>query len=304
MAEESYFRTYGAYNDNLEEGSRLALDRRVQFDYFRRTVPEMAELVKLTPDELTKRREASAQLEQDIFAKIQSHIKEWEKQAGQTLLLDKALEYLQTPEVEHTSNEWKHRLDGSWEISNLVYKMIYTIWEDPAGDKKGTWLVSWSLAMNRPVRPPSERLHYAGDPNVASQSKKRYPTFEAAQNYIQGRFDLYAPLFTELRPPIPDKFKGIFHINGWLLPGYEIEAPEKTEPDKGTVDALLDCLTDEDTAIGEGPAPATQSQGPAQPSPTPKAEKADKPSAPPEQNPARKKPPKGSRKKKRAAPER
>lgn len=158
--------------------------------------------------------------------------------------------------------------------------------------------------MNCPARPLSERLHYAGDPNVASQSKKRYPTFEAAQKYIQGRFDLYAPLFTELRPPIPDKFKGIFHVNGCLLPNYEIEAPEKTEPDTGTVDALLDCLTDEDTAIQEVPAPATQSQSPAQPSPTPKAEKADKPSAPPKQNPARKKPQKTVRKKKRAAPER
>ena len=41
--------------------------------------------------------------------------------------MTKAIEYLKTPVVEHTGNEWKQRKDGSWEISNLVYKMTFSI---------------------------------------------------------------------------------------------------------------------------------------------------------------------------------
>ncbi len=31
----------------------------------------------------------------------------WEEQAGRTLLLDKTLEYVRTPHVQHTANEWQ-----------------------------------------------------------------------------------------------------------------------------------------------------------------------------------------------------
>ena len=39
-------------------------------------------------------------------------------------LLERALEYLHTPEVEHTSNEWKQDKNGIWEISNRC--LLYT----------------------------------------------------------------------------------------------------------------------------------------------------------------------------------
>lgn len=264
MEQRKFYRAYG-FKDKLDEGAMLRLERTVEFDHYLRDIPEMAELITLPIAELLEKRRASVKLEKDIYTKMQGSIKEWEEQAAQTLLLDKALEYVRAPKVEHTSNEWKQQGDGSWEISNLVYKMHYKMWEDVAGPKKGTWLVSWELKMNRPTRPASERMYYAGDSTVAEQSKKRYDTFEAAQRYIQGRFDLYASLFTELSPPIPDKFKDIFRINGSLLPGYTLAPPEKMEPDKDKVDALLDCLGDEDISAPDIPAPNTPAQEEAAP---------------------------------------
>jgi len=304
MEQRSFYRSYG-FADKLVEGAMLRLEHTVEYDHFYRDVPEMAELTVLSEAELLKRRKASVKLEKDIYAKAQNSTKEWETRAAQTLLLDKALEYVRTPTVEHTSNEWKQQADGGWEISNLVYKMSYRIWEDTEGDKKGSWLVSWKLEMNRPPRPSTEKMFYPGDPTVAEQKKKRYDTFDAAQHYIQGRFDLYTPLFMELCPPIPDKFKDIFRINGSLLPGYTIAPPEKMKPDKDAVDALLDCLGDEDIAVPEASAQeAPEQEVPAQeakPSATPsKGSKSDKAPAPFKCKPGRQNTKKSTHKKKPA----
>ncbi len=302
MEQRKFYRAYG-FKDKLDEGGMLRLEHTVEFDHYLRDIPEMAELVTLTISELLEKRGASVKLEKDIYAKMQGSVKEWEEQAAQTLLLDKALEYVRTPKVEHTSNEWKQQKDGSWEISNLVYKMHYKIWEDTAGPKRGTWLVSWELEMNRPARPASERMYYAGNSTVAEQSKKRYDTFEAAQKYIQGRFDLYAPLFTELSPPIPDKFKDIFRINGSLLPGYTLAPPEKMEPDKDKVDALLDCLGDEDLTAPDTLAPNAPEE--TAPPAAPKA--ASKPAKSPalfKHKPVHQNSKKATRKKKKMVPER
>ena len=69
---------------------------------------------------------------------------------------------------------------------------------------------------------------------------------DAAQRYIQGRFNLYAHLFTELSPPIPNDCKRMFMVNGRLLPGYTLAPPAQTR--EQTVSNLLDCLEEEDTA--------------------------------------------------------
>lgn len=305
MEQRSFYHAYGEYIDELTEGAKLKLEHTVEYDYFFRDVPEMAPLIVLPISELLEKRRASVKLEKEIYANIQGSVKEWEKQAAQTLLLDKALEYVRTPTVEHTSNEWKQQKDGSWEISNLVYKMSYKIWEDTKGDKTGTWLVSWELEMNCPTRPSAESMYYAGESTVAEQKRKRYDSFDAAQRYIQGRFDLYAPLFTVLSPPIPDKFKNIFRINGSLLPGYTIAPPEKMEPDKDAVDALLDCLGDEDIAVPEASAQEVPAQEApkqeAKPSATPsKGSKPDKTPAPFKCKPGRRNTKKSTHKKKPA----
>ena len=81
---------------------------------------------------------------------------------------------------------------------------------------------------------------------IVRQDKKLYDSAEAAQKYIQGRFNLYAHLFTELSPPVPNDCKRMFMVNGHLLPGYTLAPPERTKEE--TVNDLLDCLEDGDVA--------------------------------------------------------
>lgn len=265
MGKDSFYSAYGDWTDKLVEGGSLKLEHTVEYEQFRVDIPEIAEAVTKTVPELKQQRKDSAKLEQDIFRRIQAVVKEWEAQAGQTLLLDKALEYINTPQVAHTDNQWKRREDGSWVISNLVYKMSYKIWEDPGGEKKGTWLVSWTLEINCPKRPATEKYAFCGESTVAEQRKKRYDTFDAAQRYIQGRFDLYANCFSELRPPVPAKFKRHFYINGCLLPHYTVAPPEQTAPDHAAVEALLKFAGADDAPLSTpaaGPAPEAQAPTP------------------------------------------
>ena len=100
---------------------------------------------------------------------------------------------------------------------------------------------------------------------IARQDKKPYESAEAAQRYIQGRFNLYAHLFTELSPPVPNDCKRMFMVNGHLLPGYTLAPPERTKEE--AVNDLLDCLEDGDVAppMPEPEAPATPKQKAAQP---------------------------------------
>lgn len=290
MENETFYEAYGQYIDRLTPGFKLKIEHHIEYDIYRIDRPEIAEKVKLSRAELSKARQESVKLEQDIYDKMLGTVKEWEAQAAQTLLLDKALEYVNTPAVAHTFNEWQQRKDGSWVISNLVYTMEYKIWEDEAGDKKGTWLVSWELGINCPTRPDTGKYYFAGERVIAEQKKKRYDTFEAVQKYIQGRFDVYAHLFTERCPPVPDKFKRHFYINGCLLPEYAVAPPESTEPDKAAVESLLDFLEEDDTASPPPVIPAA----PADPSPA-KPQKPAPPSGARVKRPSPK--PKPSRKK-------
>ena len=111
----------------------------------------------------------------------------------------------------------------------------------------------WGIAINRPPRPSTEKYYYSGDVMVVEIKKKYYNAEADAQNYIQGRFDVYARLFTELSPPVPDEFKRSFYINGVLLPGYTI-APKERAPQE-VADELLDLLDDGDLAPPSDPEP-------------------------------------------------
>lgn len=245
MEERRFYNTLGKFKDTLKEGALLRVEREVEYDHFRTDIPEIAELVDLSRAELAERRKDSVEREKSIYNRIQNTLTEWETQAARTLLLDKALEYINVPQVKHTFNEWKQLKDGSWEISNLVYKMTYKIWEG-SGAQRENWFVSWELSVNAPTQPKSVKYCYAGDPTIATQKKKRYDTLDAAQRYIQGRFDAYVHLFRELCPPVPDDFKRSFCVNGCLLPGYTIAPEEGAAPDKSTVEDLLRYMDDGD----------------------------------------------------------
>lgn len=62
--------------------------------------------------------------------------KQWEQQAAATQMINRALEYLRTPEVKHTANMWQPHPNNNdlEEISNRVYKMSCRIREDTKYD--------------------------------------------------------------------------------------------------------------------------------------------------------------------------
>lgn len=116
--------------------------------------------------------------EQKIYDQLKEAAEAWDKHGAQTLLLEKAIEYLKVPEVKHTANEWKQQEDGSWEISNLVYKMTFSIVK--FGDE---WKLTWELSYTAPglsvgywgyTRSPRQRIEYEGS--------KKYKTLEGAQS--------------------------------------------------------------------------------------------------------------------------
>lgn len=257
MQEEHKFYSVLDGLDHLEPGKKMVISHSLNFSSYH---ADLSPLVGRSEKELSAMRNDSMSAERDIYKKLREATVEWAEQGAQTLLLDKALEYVRTPEVAHTSNEWKHGEGGTWTISNRTYVMWYRIVEESPG---GGCRVYWGLDYNVPRQPESGpcSCQFTGSSiEIAGQHKKWYTNQDTAQKYIQGRFDLYAHLFTELSPPVPEKVKRMFSVNGHLLPGYTLKAELPMEPDKNAVADLLSCLGDED--IGRTEAPEAQPQEP------------------------------------------
>lgn len=236
----------------LREGSYLEVRRQINYHGER---ADFKPFLNVPMKDLEKQLKASQAEEKKVFKAMKKAITTWDQHGAQTLLLQKAIEYLRTPEVMHTRNEWKRHKDGSWEISNLVYKMTFQIVK--AGNE---WKLSWELSYTAPglahgyrgyTRSPRERIEYEGS--------KKYKTLEGAQKYVQSRFDLYADRFESLSPPIPAEAKELFCVNGQLLQGYSL-MPPSPQRELVTLEILLDCLEDSDL-VKEPP----QKERPAEP---------------------------------------
>lgn len=248
MSDQDSFYFLNAFQDGVKPGESLTIQHKLSFHDWD-AEEHMAPLVGLSAAELESRKTGSITLEKEVYAKLKKLVEEWDKQAAQTMLLERALEYVRTPEVEHTGNEWKEVKKDVWEISNRTYKMRYDI---SYIEEANVYTVSWGIVYNAPKQPESQRTNYWGESRyVARQDNKKYPSMEAAQRYIQGRFDLYCHLFRELSPPVPHECKRMFSINGHLAAGYTLAPPDKAEPDKKAVDDLLNCLEDGDTAASQ-----------------------------------------------------
>lgn len=290
MRKEPTFYQAFTYPKKLEPGVELEIKRSIEFSAYHVDKCNLAELSKLPLKELQDRRKAGVASEKAVFEKVLAAVQEWEIQAAQTMLLDRAIEYVKTPTVKHTANEWKRRKDGSWEISNLVYNMRYKITQETEGNHKGQWLVTWGIALNRPQRPSTEKYYYSGETMVVEVKKKYYNAEAEAQHYIQGRFDVYAHLFKELSPPIPDKLKRAFFINGVLLPGYTVAPPDRAPQEVAAELASLLVDSDIELPTAEKPSKA-QEKAPKEQNPNPPKAK---------QKPAPKKKPLHKKKKKPA----
>ena len=144
--------------DYLTEGSQLKLDHSVYCEDV-----DISSLITQSADALEALRQDSIDGEQKALSIVQAAAKQWEQQAAVTQKLNRALEYLRTPEVAHTGNEW--RKTGNWrdaeEISNRVYKMTCSVWEDTKYDRetKQSVPVAWYVIWGKDRRAEPETLY-------------------------------------------------------------------------------------------------------------------------------------------------
>ncbi|GAA6493114.1 hypothetical protein K280104A7_26780 [Candidatus Bariatricus faecipullorum] len=232
MEENKDFRAY-RYGDHLEPGHELKIEHSISCEDV-----DISSLIRMGKDSLEAMRQGSIDGEQKAYEIVVAAAKQWEQQAVATQMINRALEYLRTPEVEHTANEW-HK-SGDWrnseEISNRVYKMTCSVWEDTKYDRETkqmlpvAWYVTWDVYVNSPKQGYGEK--------IAGQNQKRYTDKAAALKYLEGRKKAYAYLFSEVSPPIPQKYERHFKVYGTLLPGYSIEGREQEKADQAASQVL------------------------------------------------------------------
>ena len=213
---------YSSYDhDKLETAETMRIERRI---YFEAKDGDIAPYVSLPPEQLHAMREESAAAEQAIFNDLSSRAAAWEEQAGKTLLLDKAIEYIRTTVVQHTSNEWQKGEYDRYTRSNRVYQMNYHIYENTRYDREKQQSVPYSYSLTWGVYTNSPNRN--GQAKIAGQDRKVFSDKAAMEKYLNGRIKAYDRLFTEISPPIPQKYAEHFKVNGMLLPGYTIEGEE------------------------------------------------------------------------------
>lgn len=203
---------YSSYDhDKLEAAETMRIERRI---YFEAKDREIAPYASLPIAQLLSMRSESAAAEQAIFDDLKERAAAWEEQAGRTLLLDKTLEYVRTPHVQHTANEWQTTEHNRHIRSNRVYQMNYYIYENTRYDKEAqksipySWTLTWSVRTNSPSRTQAK---------IAGQDRKVFTDKAAMEKYLNGRIKAYDRLFTEISPPIPQEYADYFKVNGMLM---------------------------------------------------------------------------------------
>ena len=216
---------YSSYeHDRLDPADSMKIERKI---YFEESKADISGLTALSMEQLQAMREESAAAEQAVFEALQQQAAAWEAQAGKTLVIDKAIEYVRTPAVKHTSNEWEVSDYGHHLMSNRVYQMRYHISENTRYDREKeqsipySWTLTWSVRTNSPDG--------YGQAKIAGQDRKVFADKAAMEKYLNGRIKAYANLFTEISPPIPQEYADHFKVNGQLLPGYIIEGEERPQ---------------------------------------------------------------------------
>ena len=198
--------------------------------------PDLTPFTNTGIKELEKLRKISTAAEQEIFESLNIPLAKWERQAALTKLLDRAIDYLKTPEIEHTGNKWVKDRYADEKISNRVYQMSVNVYEDSTYDRQTqqriptAWYVTWDVGVHTPKQGWGKA--------IAGQRQKRYTDKDAALKYIEGRKKAYAHLFTEISPPIPQEYAEHFKVNGVLLPGYTIEGQEPITTNRTAIEVL------------------------------------------------------------------
>lgn len=235
LRKEKYYGVFD-YDDELTPGVELKIGHTVVQDFLGEQL-DLTPIIGLGSEVLSKAREQSIEAEKMIFSKIRDSIREWERQAAITKTYSRALEYLNTHAVSHTSNQWIHEdYHDRDTISNMVYEMSVSVWEETKYDRAAqesvpvAWYVTWDLDMRSP-----KHGHCV---EIAGQRRKRYTDKAAAEKYIEGRKKAFAHYFKEISPPIPQKYAEYFKVNGVLLPGYTIEGQEPEQSTKTAAEII------------------------------------------------------------------
>lgn len=198
-------------------------------------VPDIGSLIVQDADAVQALRKESIGKEEKLFDEIGAAVKKWYIQAAITRSCNRAVEYLRTPETEHTGNKWVKQSDNQSEkISNRVFSMSCRIWETTRYDYKKhknlpICYASWDLFLNTPRQGQRRR--------IAGQQDKRFTSRAEADRYLEGRKKAYSAYFIEISPPIPMQYRESFMIHGHLLPGYIVEGmePKRVETEKPSV---------------------------------------------------------------------
>ena len=227
--------------DFLEEGEKLRLEHDLRFQPNDKI---LLPLVNASDFDLYELRTLAVSGEKKVFEQLKELAEVWEQKAALTMLIDRALSYKRVPQVEHTSNQWQQSHYRDTEIiSNMVYKMSVSLYEDNHYDNdtgqfvSDAWIVTWGVSLNTPDEYRTKK--------IAGQDRKRFSNKDAALKYIDGRKKAYAHLFTEISPPIPERYADRFSKNGLLLPGYVVDGKPVLRTDVKAAD-FLNALSDGD----------------------------------------------------------
>lgn len=216
--------------DSIQPGQKLKIEHTVSL--VRENI-NISELVSLPLKELERRYIESATAEKIIYEQLCAAVGKWDEQSAITQLLEKAIEYVKTPECIHSSNRWDTDKSGDQSVSNMVYKMTYHVYEETKYDHvkqasvPAAWQLTWSVRIN-----PQSVDRFIRAEKIAGQESKRFTDKTVMEKYIQGRISAYSHLFTEISPPIPIEFAKQFMVNGLLLPGYTIADDSGKQADR------------------------------------------------------------------------
>lgn len=269
MEKNKDFRAF-RYGDHLEPGYSLKIEHSITCEQ-----TDLSSLIAKGEDALLALRKDSMDSEQTAFEIVVAAANQWEQQAAYTQNLNRAIEYLRTPEVSHSNNQWQKNggyRDGE-EISNRVYSMSCSVWEDTKYNRETkesvpvAWYVSWDVYLKSPKEGYGKQ--------IAGQRNKRYTDKAAAMKYLEGRKKAYAHLFIEVSPPIPQQYENHFCVHGTLLPGYTVEGKESVKaaadlsdggismsekPEKASVLGKLSAAKTQDKAAPHTGAPAKKKE--------------------------------------------
>lgn len=206
-------------HDFMLPGRELKIERAVYCSEY-----DISDLLQKPVEEVQAMFQESADGEEKAVSIVKAAVSQWEKQAAVSQRLFRALDYLKTPSVQHTENQWVKDGD-SHKIQNMVYQMTCRIYKDShwtPSDGKDTgfrWHVEWDVRLNSPRKNHNFMI---------ASNERHYDSREKAEKYLNGRMKAFSNLFSELSPPIPVKYAECFTVSGQILPGYRIEGQETT----------------------------------------------------------------------------